>query len=490
MQVQRNADAILDALPDPVAVMDLDGHIEYANRQFLLEVGCTREEAQGRTPVDLGIIEDARFAQLKTEIVSGLLSGQSPTHIEILTRQHGTSPYPSLLSFGLVRSETGEPRFIVASARDIGSIRKAQEAATEKERMVQALLHAISEPLLMIDRDGKILACNETAARRLKRSIQDMVGAPLVDCLMGATPPDVARGRLAHIAEVIQSRKGIHFRDQRDDLTLENRIYPILDDRGDVARIVIFARDITEQVRAQTELQKYHERMQDAERLASLGMLSATLAHELAQPLSVIRLANETAIAELEKTGCRDTILQDLRASVTACEPITAIVSQFRNQATRSMKTNETEVRFRNVAELTIRLLEQSARQAKVTLGTQGLDTLPPIRMRENELEQIFFILTRNAIEAADGIEDHYLLIAGVAHDNEIELRFEDNCGGIKPADMPRLCEPFFTTKPPGKGTGLGLSIVRRIAHERNGRISIQNRYGEGVTFVVTLPRR
>jgi PAS domain S-box-containing protein len=489
MPQPQYAEAVLDALPDPIAVMDLDGRIEYANKQFLQEVGHTQQEVHGKTPADLGIVEDEEFGRLKREIVPRLLSGQSLTNVDILVRRQGSDPFPSLLSFGLLRSDSGEPRAVVGSGRDIALIREAQEATAEKEKMLQALFHAISEPLLLIDRQGRILTCNEAAATRLKRGMQEIAGAVLSDCLTAAVSPDTCGRRMARIAEVFSSGKAVRFTDERDDRVLDNNLYPVLDNTGDVTSIVIFGRDITDQVRAQKELQEYHKRLRDAERLTSLGMLGATLAHELTQPLSVIRLANETALAELRPTSCPDAITRDLQASITACGAIAAILSQFRNYARQSSGATETEVHLRSVAEWTVRLLEHSAQQAKVTLRMEGLDTLPPIRMQENEPEQVFFALAQNAIEAADGIEDHYLLIAAALHDDTIDLQFEDNCGGIRPADLPKIFEPFFTTKPMGKGTGLGLPIARRIVQERGGRICVQNRYGEGATFVVTLPR-
>ena len=280
-----------------------------------------------------------------------------------------------------------------------------------------------------------------------------------------------------------------HFTDERNGLVFEHTLYPVLDDNDRVTSIVIFARDVTAQIQTQKELRDYGARLRGAEQLTSLGMLSATLAHELTQPLSVIRLTTQTALAELRKLNCPDAIKQDLEASLKASATIAAIVSQFGNYAMQSTRTKEADVCIDSVAEGMIRLLEQSARQAKVTLRTENLGALPTIRMRENELEQLVFALAQNAVEAADGTKDRCLLIAGSLHDGEIELRFEDNCGGIQPAHLPNIFKPFFTTKPPGKGTGLGLSIARRIVRDRGGQISVQSQYGEGTTFIVRLPR-
>jgi two-component system C4-dicarboxylate transport sensor histidine kinase DctB len=252
---------------------------------------------------------------------------------------------------------------------------------------------------------------------------------------------------------------------------------------------VIFTRGTTTQVRAQKELHESCEQLRGAEQLVSVGTLSTSLAQELTQLLSVIRLADQTALAELKKLNCPDdAIRQDLEASVAASATIAAVVSRFRDYARQSAKTKETEMHIDRVAEWTIRLLEQSAQRARVTFRTEHLDALPAIHMRENELEQVFFALAQNAIQAADGNKDCCLLIAGALRGDGIELRFEDNCGGIDPVNLPKIFEPFFTTKPPGKGIGLGLTVAHRIVQHRGGQISVQDRHGQGVTFVVTLP--
>jgi C4-dicarboxylate-specific signal transduction histidine kinase len=118
----------------------------------------------------------------------------------------------------------------------------------------------------------------------------------------------------------------------------------------------------------------------------------------------------------------------------------------------------------------------------------KGLGSLPPIYSNERELEQLFFALLDNAIQAADGKKDRKVLVSGTMRDEHIELRFSDDCGGIAPEHIDKLFEPFFTTKPPGEGTGLGLCIVQRIVAQAGGRIRVKNKPGTGLTFFVTLP--
>jgi PAS domain S-box-containing protein len=364
-----------------------------------------------------------------------------------------------------------------------------QDATTEKDGALRAIFQIVAEPLFLLDRDRKIATCNEAAARQIGRAVQELVGVALSECRPPMVSTDAWKQRIARLAEAFRSATPMHFTDESAGRVYENAICPVLDGNGQVAAAVVSIQDVTAYGRDQKGLPGSDESMQRAERLASLGMISATLAHELAQPLTVVQLATQNAMAELERLTCPDVVKRDLRAGLAACARIGAIIGRFRDLVRPPGKAHETEVHILQVAEETFRLLEQSARQAKVRLATENLDTLPSVRMREDELDDLFFALVQNAVQAADGAKERHLLITGTLQGDAVVLRFQDNCGGIEPAHLARVFDPFFTTKPSDKGTGLGLCIARRIACQRGGQITVESQYGEGTTFTVTLPR-
>jgi len=257
---------------------------------------------------------------------------------------------------------------------------------------------------------------------------------------------------------------------------------------GEVEVFSTISRDITEQKRAQEMLNNYREKMAQAERLASLGALSATFAHELTQPLTVINLSIENVLAELKVTSRNRSVIEQLEDGLSGVVNATSIIDRFRNFARKSSEKTFGKVDLKAVAEKITKLLNERARRAKVSLRMKGLGSLPPIYSKERELEQLFFALLDNAIQAADGKKDRKVLVSGTMRDEHIELRFSDDCGGIAPEHIDKLFEPFFTTKPPGEGTGLGLCIVQRIVAQAGGRIRVKNKPGTGLTFFVTLP--
>jgi C4-dicarboxylate-specific signal transduction histidine kinase len=118
----------------------------------------------------------------------------------------------------------------------------------------------------------------------------------------------------------------------------------------------------------------------------------------------------------------------------------------------------------------------------------QGLDALPAVCIHEKDLEQLFFALAQNAIQAADGQQSRRFTILGRREGELVALEFSDDCGGIAPESLPHIFEPFYTTKPAGEGTGLGLCIAQRVVAQARGQMSVESHYGSGTTFRVSLP--
>ncbi len=196
----------------------------------------------------------------------------------------------------------------------------------------------------------------------------------------------------------------------------------------------------------------------------------------------------ENSLTELEKTSCPDTVVKDLKEGLSEVSSMTSMVNRFRNFARISIKRTVSKVDLKAVAERIANLLDESAWRAKVTLQVEGMDKLPTIYSCVRELEQLFFSLIENAIQAADGKKSRQVIISSVVKDEHIELQLSDNCGGIAPENLDRIFEPFFTTKPAGERTGLGLCVVERIVNRAGGKVRVESKLGKGSTFFVTLP--
>jgi C4-dicarboxylate-specific signal transduction histidine kinase len=181
-------------------------------------------------------------------------------------------------------------------------------------------------------------------------------------------------------------------------------------------------------------------------------------------------------------------VVDDLKDCLEEVSTASSIVDRFKGFARQSSRARPGRANLRSVAERVIRVWDDTAKRRNVSLVLGGLDQLGELYVDERDMEQVFFSLVENAIQAADGTADHRLAVTGTAQGEFVELRFADDCGGIAPEHADKIFDPFFTTKSPNEGTGLGLCIVEQALFRVRGRIQVENRPGEGVTFVITLP--
>jgi C4-dicarboxylate-specific signal transduction histidine kinase len=206
------------------------------------------------------------------------------------------------------------------------------------------------------------------------------------------------------------------------------------------------------------------------------------------QPLTVIRLTIQNCLAQLEDAQDLQEVVDDLKDCLDEVSTTSSIVDRFKGFARQSSRTRSGKTSLQSVAERVVRVWNDAAKRRNVSLVLEGLDQLGGLYVDERDMEQVFFSLVENAIQAADGTANHHLTITGTAKDKSVELRFADDCGGIAPENVDRVFDPFFTTKSRDEGTGLGLCIVEQALSRVRGKIHAENRPGEGVTFVITLP--
>lgn len=235
-------------------------------------------------------------------------------------------------------------------------------------------------------------------------------------------------------------------------------------------------------------METYRVEIAHTERLVELGTLSATVAHELTQPLTVIRLSIDNALDELEKTLCPEAVNEKLQRSIAELSNISKILDRIRNFARKSAETSISEVDLQTIGEQIIKLLSREAKKRRTTLHLQGMAELPHMWGNEKDYEQLFFALIHNAISIGDATSSRKVIVSGEVKDDHVELSFTDTSGGIPPENLDKIFEPFFTTKPAGQGTGLGLSVVYDIVKRVSGKIHVESKFGEGSTFLVRLP--
>jgi len=253
--------------------------------------------------------------------------------------------------------------------------------------------------------------------------------------------------------------------------------------------LIVVTADVSELVKKETHLIQ-------AAKMSTLGQMASGIAHELNQPLSVIKAGSDfflKMIRKGEKIEEKELriIAEEVGAQVDrASEIINHLRSFARPSEVRKAKI-DINVPIRDV----FRMLGQQLRVHRIEVKLNLDESLPPIRADHNRLEQVFINLIINAMDAMEEKEEKekkkikkLLSIRSYLEDRKIVVTVSDTGVGIPEEIMDRVFEPFFTTKQVGKGTGLGLPISYGIIKEYGGTIDIKSEEGVGTTFILKFP--
>jgi PAS domain S-box-containing protein len=298
---------------------------------------------------------------------------------------------------------------------------------------------------------------------------------------------------------------------------IELSAFSIRDDKGNNVCHVGFARDITERKRAEDarkqilkDLENANQHLREtqgqlvqSEKMASLGMLVAGIAHEINTPVGAIHSMHDTLKRAVEKlktfmqtqsqddfennreiSGPFKTIEDANRVINSGCERVTNIVRRLRSFA----RLDEAELKTANIhegLEDTLTLIHHEIKRS-ITVHKEYGD-IPPIPCYPGRLNQIYLNILINARQAIP--DKGEIRIRTYEEGEKIHIAISDTGIGIPQDKISRIFDPGFTTKGVGVGTGLGLSIVYRIIQEHKGEIKVQSKVGEGSTFTIILPK-
>jgi signal transduction histidine kinase len=222
-------------------------------------------------------------------------------------------------------------------------------------------------------------------------------------------------------------------------------------------------------------------------RVASMGELAASFAHELNQPLTAI-LSNAEAAEQMIDEGIHDLkSLREIVADIAADDQRASEIIRRLRAFVKKDQSFRAPVDINAVIGDVVSLLQNDAIIHGVTVDVDGLDAqLPPVLVDRVQVQQVIVNLMMNALEAVRGASERRIVVGATRADSAIQVRVTDSGGGIAAADLEQIFAPFYTTKP--SGLGMGLSIARSLIEGHGGRLSVHSAPGRGATFVLTLP--
>jgi two-component system NtrC family sensor kinase len=349
------------------------------------------------------------------------------------------------------------------------------------KRQWERTFDAISEPLMLVDPSYVIRRANLALADELGMAIQRVVGQKCHEVRgasaqrfvgSGATPCagcPVAEAQRCGVAADGEVRSA-HGR------TYILRAFPVIDEVDDERLTVCHYHDVTDERVMTRELAS-------AERLAAIGRLAGGVAHEINNPLGAILAFAQIMQRETVTDAERREYLAEIEKSALRCKEIVESLLRFSRKASRPERRS---ILVNDVVRDAVRAFAarepERAHPARLVLG----ERVPPVLGDAGQLQQVITHLLSNAVDSGGRRGD--VEIETSTDTNEVVIAVRDRGSGIAEADLPRLYDPFFTTKEEGKGRGLGLAVVYAIVQEHAGRISARNRAGGGAEFLVSLP--
>ena len=257
------------------------------------------------------------------------------------------------------------------------------------------------------------------------------------------------------------------------------------------AKLVTWAQTLERRVEEKTaELKLAQEQMVQVERMASLGKLAATVAHEINNPLASVvtysklllrRIARQPALAEQLKEQVE--IVEAIADESARCGEIVSDLLLFARRSGTQMEPTA----INEVVSRALFLLKHKLDQAAVEARRELAEGLPLLLCDPGQLEQALLALCINAVEAMPGGGTLTVRTLSPAEPGGVQLEVRDTGGGIPEEVLPHIFEPFFTTKGEGeaKGLGLGLAVVYGIVQRNNGTVEVQSAVGQGTTFIL-----
>lgn len=247
----------------------------------------------------------------------------------------------------------------------------------------------------------------------------------------------------------------------------------------------LLRRALQEQVRRAFEERALSERLQETDKLSAIGTLAASVAHEVASPLTSIAL-----LADMMRTTAENAQVREDAATIAQEARRTELVIRDLLQVVRPRSPEAAPVSLEEIVERALTLLRLLIRDQGITIETSFDENVPELIGDASRLEQVTLNLVINAVHALEQSPRAKIIRIAVSYDDAgHRLVVEDSGPGISPHVASRIFERFFTTKQVGKGTGLGLWIVRQIVEEHGGTIRAENARGGGARFEILFSR-
>jgi histidine kinase len=384
-----------------------------------------------------------------------------------------------------IRNAEGEVVAAMEVNLDITHLKQLELMLERSERKYHEIFNSIPNPVFVLDAESlEIRDCNDAVRRVYGYERSDILSRSFIELFP-------AEEQLRYVAKVMRSSV-IHQAKQthKDGRTLFVDMWISPAEYPGRRALLVTTSDITKRLEAEQQLIQ-------ASKMATLGEMATGVAHELNQPLAVIKTASRFFIKKIRNKEpipehIISTMAEEIDSHVDRASRIINHMREFGRKSDRKLDS----ISINDVLRKTSEIFSQQLKARGIDVVWDLADHLPPVNADSNRLEQVFINLL---INARDAIEDKVqasphlkgekkIYLTSRRRDGKVQVEVRDTGKGIPNTLIGKIFEPFFTTKEVGKGTGLGLSISYQIIKDFGGTIRARSPEGEGAAFTISFP--
>lgn len=482
-------ESIMKSVADPIVLTDLDNEILLQNRRAEELFSGSANAGEGKR----------RALKMNDLLFSAYLSSATVSSSEVIQRDitlvdpiEGSDIHFEVISTPAANAR-GEPLGLVSIFRDVTDLREANEelarnftklqhaeAESRRERdRLDLIIENVGHPIVVTDSSGNYILLNRRAELLFQET--KTFGVAAVSAVRtNAVKLTSFISTLASASET--ARQGeIELINPEDGqaLPMEITAREVLDEAGQVTAVVSILHDLSE-IR-ELERRRVEQQLFESEKLAAVGRLAASIAHEVNNPLEAIK----NALYLMQTSSDIEQNSRFLEIARKETERVSHIIRQMLGFARRPGEVDWVDIN--QLLEETLVLLEKKMRQQRIRITKNLEPDLPHIRARADQLRQVFLNLILNAQQAIAGEGEIHISTARQeqALQPSIIVQLSDSGVGIAEADLTRIFDPFFSTGK--KGTGLGLWVTQDIVRQHGGRIEVSSDVGRGTVFSIVL---
>jgi PAS domain S-box-containing protein len=492
---QRNRfQNIFDHLPDPVLVLKPDYIVEEANRPFLKRFQKKVEEVVGRPCYEVfhGFKEPCDCRGMTCPLPEVMEKCQAVQVLQRFDNGDGSQRYDEITMAPLCPPEDSQKR-VIEVIKDVTprkwleeALKGSEERARQGKAFLETIVNGIQDHMMVIDLNYRVVEVNRALLKMVGRRREEVVGKFCFEVSHHLKHPCADPDHPCPLNDAVATGKAaaathVHFDKEGRERYYQVVCHPLYTENGRIHRVVDLARDITQEITAHTQM--LHD-----DKMTSLGKLSASVVHEINNPLTGILNFVKLMQSILDEGDPSREELSDMRSYLSMVHDETSRVSRtLSNLLAFSRKSNPQfqAVNLNEEIKETISLIGNQMRLQNIIIKPHLDKDLHPVLADRGHMKQILVNLLLNAQEAMPQGGTLTLETKNIRKD--VMLRVSDTGKGIPKESISQIFEPFFTTKQ-ASGAGLGLSVVYGIVRDHRGVIKVDSVVGQGTTFSIRLP--